>query len=155
MNDRRVKRHMHAHIHTHTSACMCTCTHKPATSLLKWRQNISPQTTTKSRYCINQSDLPTTIKLSVVTRTDASYYLYCSTEGLLHLQPFSNKAFNNSGNFKHRFISKVHKQDQYCSIRQSSKINNHSHQRTQNLIVTVYGYHLQIINKTFFVIYID
>lgn len=58
-------------------------------------------------------------------------------------------------NFKHHFISKIHKQDQCCSIRQSSNINNHSRQRTQNLIVTVYGYHLQIINKTLFFLHVQ
>lgn len=62
----------------------------------------------------------------------------------------AKEAFNNSIHFKHHFISKVHKQDQYRSIRQSSNINNHSHQRTQNLVVTVYGYNLQIINKSIF-----
>lgn len=57
---------------TYTNACMCTCTHISAHVEARKQPNIFLQPNTKSRYCINQSNLPTTIEQSIRMRPDTS-----------------------------------------------------------------------------------
>lgn len=70
MNDKRAKHQMHTHKyrHVHTQAC-----HISSHVKAKKQPNISPWPTNKSRYCINQFDLPTTKEQSIRMRADASY----------------------------------------------------------------------------------
>ena len=95
--------------------------------------------TVRSVSC--QSALPTT----------TSHFKWGSLWRFLPESPlFHNKTL--SRRFHQVFISKVHNQDQYRSIRQKAQIFITTHVRRLSLIVTVYGYHLQMINNTFFFI---
>lgn len=57
---------------TYTNTCMCTCTHISAHVEARKQPDIFLQPNTKSRHCINQSNLPTAIEQSIRMRPDAS-----------------------------------------------------------------------------------